>query len=236
MSSIIKVPCILLAAIAIHTSLTPPHQASKSDRAPPRVVSTQFLQFALGSLLFVKGVFWSVALAEIVVILAKASPSNVSAHIPSALAINGSPLDLRITPIFLVGITLISFGTLIRVSCYRALKKFFTFEANIRQGHRLVTSGPYSIVRHPSYTGMLMMDIGILFWFGDRGSFLRESGLLVPMTGKVFFGIFGAWLLVALVALFKRATVEDAVLQEKFSNEWNEWAKRVPYAFIPGVY
>jgi protein-S-isoprenylcysteine O-methyltransferase Ste14 len=83
---------------------------------------------------------------------------------------------------------------------------------------------------------MLMMDIGILFWFGDRGSFLRESGLLVPMTGKVFFGIFGAWLLVVLVALFKRATVEDAVLQEKFSNEWDEWAKRVPYAFIPGAY
>jgi protein-S-isoprenylcysteine O-methyltransferase Ste14 len=55
------------------------------------------------------------------------------------------------------------------------------------------------------------------------------------MTGMLFFGGFGAWMLAILVALMRRATVEDAALREAFGSEWEEWAKRVPYAFLPGV-
>jgi protein-S-isoprenylcysteine O-methyltransferase Ste14 len=56
------------------------------------------------------------------------------------------------------------------------------------------------------------------------------------MAGRVFFGNFAACMLVILVALFKRAWVEDAALKEKFRSEWEEWARRVPYAFIPGIF
>jgi protein-S-isoprenylcysteine O-methyltransferase Ste14 len=178
---------------------------------------------------------WAVALAEIVATAAKALPSDISGSILSALSINGTPPDLRLTPLFLVGMALICVGSLIRVSCYRTLKKFFTFEASIMKDHKLVTSGLYSIIRHPSYAGLLLVEVGLLCWFASRGSLLRESGLLDTMTGILFFGGFGAWMLAILVALMRRATVEDAALREAFRGEWEEWAKRVPYAFLPGV-
>jgi protein-S-isoprenylcysteine O-methyltransferase Ste14 len=115
------------------------------------------------------------------------------------------------------------------------MNELFTFEATISKTHRLVTTGPYSVVRHPSYAGLLLMDVGIVCWFGSRGSFLRESGVLATVTGKLFFGNFAAWMLAVLVALLQRATVEDAALREKFGSEWEDWARRVPYAFLPGV-
>lgn len=168
-------------------------------------------------------------------IVAKESESDISTFIQSALCVNGRLGDMRFTPQFGIGILFISLGTLIRVWCFRAMNKLFTFEATITKGHRLVTTGPYSVVRHPSYAGLLLMDVGILCWFSSRGSFLRESGVMATMAGKIFFCSFGGLMLVVLVALLKRATVEDAALREKFGDEWEEWARRVPYAFLPGI-
>ena len=33
--------------------------------------------------------------------------------------------------------------------------------------------------------------------------------------------------------LVVRAEVEDQVLRKEFGNEWEEWARKVPYSFIP---
>ena len=52
----------------------------------------------------------------------------------------------------------------IRYSCYRTLGKLFTFEMNIRDGHRLITNGPHPVVRHPAYTGVILTMIGIIYW------------------------------------------------------------------------
>ena len=41
------------------------------------------------------------------------------------------------------------------------LGHMFTFEVGIRKDHRLVQTGPYAILRHPSYTGLLVGIIGI---------------------------------------------------------------------------
>ena len=41
------------------------------------------------------------------------------------------------------------------------LGSMFTFEVGIRRDHRLVQTGPYAILRHPSYTGLLIGIIGI---------------------------------------------------------------------------
>ena len=44
---------------------------------------------------------------------------------------------------FILGVCLLGVGTLIRVSCYRALGRFFTFELSIKTEHTLITEGPY---------------------------------------------------------------------------------------------
>jgi protein-S-isoprenylcysteine O-methyltransferase Ste14 len=41
------------------------------------------------------------------------------------------------------------------------LGKQFTVHVAIIEGHRLVTTGPYQLIRHPSYTGLLMIFLGI---------------------------------------------------------------------------
>ncbi|KAG1815473.1 uncharacterized protein BJ212DRAFT_1356793 [Suillus subaureus] len=48
----------------------------------------------------------------------------------------------------------------------------------IRKDYKVVTSGPYSIVRHPSYTGLLLQNIGTIIMYGSQESWMRQSGIL----------------------------------------------------------
>ena len=60
---------------------------------------------------------------------------------------------------------------------YRYLGQFFLFEPNIQRGHELIISGPYSVVRHPSYTGLILIFGGLFPWYLSKGSWIIESGL-----------------------------------------------------------
>ncbi|KAF8351913.1 hypothetical protein F5887DRAFT_933008 [Amanita rubescens] len=61
---------------------------------------------------------------------------------------------------------------------------------SVAKDHRLVTTGPYSIVRHPSYTGGFMATTSIFLLHASQGSWVRESGLLRYHSGKIGAGIF----------------------------------------------
>lgn len=69
-----------------------------------------------------------------------------------------------------------SLGGLIRYKCYRVLGSMFTFEMSIREGHVLVTSGPYAIVRHPAYIGAILVVIGMFLVHGLKVSFSIDDG------------------------------------------------------------
>ncbi|CAD6900108.1 unnamed protein product [Tilletia controversa] len=49
----------------------------------------------------------------------------------------------------------------LRYWCYRELSHFFTFTLAILDDHRIVSSGPYAVVRHPSYTGLFLVASGL---------------------------------------------------------------------------
>ena len=128
---------------------------------------------------------------------------------------------------------------LLRIQCYRSnrtLGRFFTFEVGIRKGHQLVTIGPYSIVRHPSYTAFLLMYVGMIIWFTSGGGWLRESGVLGTLPGNTV--AFGVMVVLSGVSasLCRRVALEDELLKDQFKQEWENWARRVPYALIPCVY
>ncbi|KAF9468409.1 hypothetical protein BDZ94DRAFT_1246743 [Collybia nuda] len=120
--------------------------------------------------------------------------------------------------------------------CYQVMKAFFTFDVSIRKDHKLVATGPYGVVRHPSYSGMLMVYVGMVCWYGSRGSWLRQSGILETRGGIVFFGMFGAMMGSVLVGLLRRMSVEDGILRKKFGEVWVEYANNVPYSLIPWIY
>ena len=125
---------------------------------------------------------------------------------------------------------------LLRLQCYRTLGRFFTFEVSIRKGHQLVTTGPYNIVRHPSYSGSLLMCIGMILWFTSHGGWVRESGVLGTVPGSIVAFGFVALALCISVSIWQRVPLEDELLRNLFKQEWEHWARRVPYVLIPWVY
>lgn len=90
----------------------------------------------------------------------------------------GLPQNIRATPLFFLGVLMTTMGAYIRWLCYRALGEMFTFEMSIRRDHRLVVDGPYRVVRHPGYTGILMTVTGIIMMYASpvSGSAVRRHG------------------------------------------------------------
>ena len=144
--------------------------------------------------------------------------------------------DLGLTPLSIVGLGLVVLGAWVRRKCYQEMGPLFTAELAIRKDHKLITTGPYTVVRHPSYSGMLAVQAGLVCWFCSRGSWLRESGVLESTVGSVFFYAFGLYLGSTNMVGVSRMGMEDKKLQGVFGEEWGAWARQVPYRLVPGLY
>ncbi|KAG7092710.1 hypothetical protein E1B28_009040 [Marasmius oreades] len=132
---------------------------------------------------------------------------------------NGPGIPLSV----LLGSLLSIAGCVVRIFCYRTLQGF-AFE--LQKSPKLATSGPYSIVRHPAYTGTWMNFIGsaMVHWW-------------ILGTGVKALGY--AWLIgvgSGITVLLMRMDGEDALMKKLFGSEWEAWSKVVRYRLIPGVY
>ena len=150
-----------------------------------------------------------------------------------------APTIGALSPSFLAGICLIIAGSLLRRYCYRVLGQYFTFELSIRKSHELVTSGPYSVVRHPSYAGSVCVAVGEVLCCFDRNSWLVASSGLFPHDEIALIRMLWCLRVLALTLsklMFVRMNNEDAMLEKAFGDEWKAWVERVPYRLVPGVY
>jgi len=182
---------------------------------------------------------WFAGIVEIATILAWNFRSfTFSQAILSLLVMKGGrPEGLQLTPIITVGGIMIITGSLIRLVTYRYLGEFFRFEASIQPNHKLVTSGPYSIVRHPAYTGILISHSGWFLWQFWEGSWVRESGLWNTPQGKIATLAYAVIeILGTLYLVLMRMSNEDEALRERFGKQWEDWAKKVQYWVVPSIY
>jgi protein-S-isoprenylcysteine O-methyltransferase Ste14 len=62
---------------------------------------------------------------------------------------------------FFVGVGLTIAGSLLRRHCFRMLGGSFTGDVRVRPDQDLVTRGAYRVLRHPSYTAGVLMNLGI---------------------------------------------------------------------------
>lgn len=125
------------------------------------------------------------AFAEAAIILTSVLPSSSrSEHVRSLFMLHpDGGARLYASPSFLLGTALLGAGGFIRWKCYHALGHMFTFEMCIRKDHQLVTTGPYSVVRHPGYVGVIFMVVGLLFWHAG------EVGISIRVKKKIQNGL-----------------------------------------------
>lgn len=89
----------------------------------------------------------------------------------------GHPSHEAPSTTFLLGTFLTVLGGWIRFRCYKELGAMFTFEMSILKVHKLVMSGPYSVVRHPGYAGVLCTVLGIVICHGSSASSLYQLSI-----------------------------------------------------------
>ncbi|CCM03969.1 uncharacterized protein FIBRA_06125 [Fibroporia radiculosa] len=137
---------------------------------------------------------------------------------------------------FVAGWLLIAAGTAVRITCYRQLGRYFTFELAIREGHELITTGPYSIVRHPAYSGSIMALTGVALielgpgsWWADMGIWTTTGGVAAALTWLGVLGIMSSGIII-------RTAAEDRVLSKEFGEQWDAWARNTRYKLCPTLF
>ena len=116
----------------------------------------------------------------------------------------------------LLGTLMILLGLGFRFWAVQTLGKYFTPTVQIKERHALITKGPYTFVRHPSYSGAFLCILG--------GSVLLESwiGLIITLFAMG-------------IAYFVRIKIEEKELLAYFGNEYSTYSKKTK-AIIPFVW
>ncbi|TFK20029.1 hypothetical protein FA15DRAFT_625966 [Coprinopsis marcescibilis] len=151
----------------------------------------------------------------------------------SSLVCLPSQSNVRLTPMFVIGALAVVLGCYIRLDCFKTLGAMFTFDLTVHPEHRLVTSRFYSYVRHPAYTGSLLLVFGLACSHLTRGSWMTECGPLRNRVAAIFVWAF--WWLWTFCVGISRADAEDKQMQKLFREEWDAYAAIVPWWFFPGL-
>ncbi len=93
------------------------------------------------------------------------------------------------------------------------------FEATVRiqkdRGHKVITSGPYKLVRHPGYLAGIIYVIGLPMILGSVYGFIASAA--------------------AILIIIIRTGLEDKTLKNELEG-YVEYSKKVKYRLIPGIW
>jgi protein-S-isoprenylcysteine O-methyltransferase len=118
--------------------------------------------------------------------------------------------------VFGLGEAILLAGLTLRYWAVLTLGRFFKVTVSIQAGHRVVRSGPYRLLRHPSYTGLLAILLGLGLVLG---TWVGLAALVVlPLAGILI-----------------RIRVEEQVLLAALGDEYTSYAAETK-RLIPGVW
>ncbi|KAL0954898.1 hypothetical protein HGRIS_003831 [Hohenbuehelia grisea] len=168
-------------------------------------------------------------------------PTTVQAELPRGICASQSRDDgmPSVNSIFVAGCIACIVGAAARKWCYTTLGDLFTFEVTLKpcvdSTDILITSGPYAFVRHPSYIAAAANHLGVATMLLADGGWIRKCEVTSTPFGTVVLVWLGllAW---TVWSLMRRIKVEDRNLKMRFGRTWEQYAQKVPYKVIPGLY
>lgn len=125
-------------------------------------------------------------------------------------------IPIRSDILFWIAIAILWCGLLLRNWSIRTLGRFFRATVVIQDDHRLITTGPYRYLRNPSYTGAILMFVGIGVAQGNAFSLLA-----ILLGGLLGYGV--------------RIRAEDAALRSRFGETYDAYRRR-SWALIPPIW
>jgi protein-S-isoprenylcysteine O-methyltransferase Ste14 len=118
-------------------------------------------------------------------------------------------------PLRWVGVLLFAIGGVLRLWPVFVLGDRFSGLVAIQPHHTLVTAGPYRVIRHPSYLGLMVIALG---W-----SLAFRSAVGVGLTAML------------VPAVLARIAAEERLLQAEFGAEYDAFRARTS-RLLPGIY
>lgn len=131
-----------------------------------------------------------------------------------AVAFVLSPWSLHGAIAVVLGAALCALGVVVAIAALRALGSALTPTPVPRDGSALQTNGIYRWIRHPIYTSLLTIMLGLLLGAGT--------------------GVGVLWWLVAIGFFTAKSRWEDRLLHERYGTVWEQWA-RTTGALLPRI-
>lgn len=122
------------------------------------------------------------------------------------------PVSPLLTPL---GLAIEIAGIAFAIWSRRHLGVNWSGEVRLACGHQLVRTGPYAHIRHPIYTGVLLMYLGVALVSGEIHALIA--------------------LAVIVLAYLRKISLEDKLLAENFGSDWDAW-RRETWALAPPIY
>ena len=121
------------------------------------------------------------------------------------------PFGLRVIPhvdaIAWTGVVLCIAGLAICIWARFTLGRNWSGVVTLKGGHELITAGPYALVRHPIYTGLLIMIVGTVIVLGHVAGIIA-----LPLV---------------FVSLWIKLRYEEELMLQKFPDEYAAYQRRV---------
>jgi protein-S-isoprenylcysteine O-methyltransferase Ste14 len=133
---------------------------------------------------------------------------------PMLPALN-TPLFSLTLPIAIAGLVIVFAGLAFSIWARFTLGSSWSAEPSIRHDHELILRGPYRLVRHPIYTGILTAMLGSAL----------QLGLLRSLLGFI----------VCVAALLIKLSVEEQLMVQQFGNRYLEYSAQVR-RLVPFLY
>lgn len=122
----------------------------------------------------------------------------------------------RVVSMQIIGLFLVVLGSILFIWARGTLGHFYSGHVSVIEGQRLVQDGPYRLIRHPAYTGYLLLALGVALGYSSAIGLLAILGLLLP-------------------SLLYRINVEEKLLSEHFGEAHRRYADRTR-RLLPGIW